>query len=93
VCRPADTKISDSSSFLKRFHLPLWLVEARVIRRRSPVPLDETLMAEKEALLADLRGVRKRGLALISETERRESSAYCWRHPSLGMLNGNEGME
>jgi hypothetical protein len=58
--------------FLRRFHLPLWLMEARVIRRRSPVPLEETLMA-------DLR--------------RRDSSAYCWRHPFLGMLNRYEGME
>jgi hypothetical protein len=67
--------------FLKRFPLPLWLVEARVI-----VPLDETLMA-------DLRGVRKRALAFISETERRDSSAYCWRHPFLGMLSSYERME
>ncbi len=34
--------------FSKRMHLPLWLVEARVIRRKSPVPLDESLLAEKE---------------------------------------------
>ena len=79
--------------FLKRFHLPLWLVEARVIRRRSPVPLDKTLIAEKEAMLADLRGVRKRTLAFISETGKRDLSAYCWRHPFLGMLNVYEWME
>jgi hypothetical protein len=46
------------------------VVEARVIRRRSPVPLDETLMAEKEAMLADLGGVGKRTLAFISETKK-----------------------
>jgi DinB superfamily len=79
--------------FPKRMHLPLWLVEARVIRRKSPVPLDESLMAEKEAMLARLRGVRERTLAFISETERRDLSAYCWRHPFLGMLNAYEWME
>ena len=79
--------------FPKRFHLPLWLVEARVIHRKSPVPLDESLMAEKEAMLARLRGVRERTLAFISETERRDLSAYCWRHPFLGMLNIYEWME
>ncbi len=79
--------------FPKRMHLPLWLVEARVIRRKSPVPLDESLLGEKEAMLAGLRGVRERTLAFISETERRNLSAYCWRHPFLGMLNAYEWME
>jgi len=79
--------------FPKRVHLPLWLVEARVIRRKSPVPLDESLMAEKEAMLAGLRRVRERTLAFMSETERRDLSAYCWRHPFLGMLNVYEWME
>src|SRR5260370_19576057 len=30
-----------------RLHFPMWLVEARVIRRTSPVPLAEYLMAAK----------------------------------------------
>jgi len=79
--------------FPKRIHLPLWLVEARVIRRKSPVPLDESLLAEKEAMLAGLRGVRERTLAFIAETEGRDLSAYCWRHPFIGMLNVYEWME
>ncbi|HET7106394.1 MAG TPA: DinB family protein [Candidatus Acidoferrum sp.] len=78
--------------FLKRIHLPLWLVEARVIRRKSPVPLDESLLAEKEPMLAGLRGVRERTMAFIEETERRDLSGYCWRHPFLGMLNVYEWM-
>jgi len=79
--------------FPKRLHLPLWLVEARVIRRKSPVPLDDSLMAEKEAMLGGLRRVRERTLAFISETERRDLTCYCWRHPFLGMLNAYEWME
>jgi hypothetical protein len=79
--------------FPKRLHLPLWLVEARVVRRKSPVPLDDSLMAEKEAMLGGLRRVRERTLAFISETERRDLTAYCWRHPFLGMLNAYEWME
>jgi len=79
--------------FPKRMHLPLWLVETRVIRRKSPVPLDESLLAEKEGMLAALRGVRERTLAFIAETERRDLSDYCWRHPFLGMLNVYEWME
>ena len=79
--------------FPRRMHMPLWLVEARVIRRKSPVPLDESLLGEKEAMLAGLRGVRERTMAFIAETERRDLSAYCWRHPFLGMLNVYEWME
>jgi len=79
--------------FPKRMHLPLWLVEARVIRHKSPVPLDESLLGEKEAMLAGLRGVRERTMAFIQETERRDLRAYCWRHPFLGMLNVYEWME
>ena len=79
--------------FPKRIHLPLWLVEARVIRRKSPVPLDPSLMAEKETMLGGLRRVRERTLAFIAETERRDLGAYCWRHPFLGMLNIYEWME
>jgi len=79
--------------FPKRMHLPLWLVETRVIRRKSPVPLDLSLMAEKESMLGGLRRVRERTLAFISETEQRDLSAYCWRHPFLGMLNVYEWVE
>jgi hypothetical protein len=79
--------------FPKKLHLPLWLVEARVIRRKSPVPLDDSLMAEKEAMLGGLRRVRERTLAFISETEQRDLTCYCWRHPFLGMLNAYEWME
>jgi hypothetical protein len=79
--------------FPKRMHLRLWLVEARVIRRKSPVALDESLLAEKKAMLAGLRGARERTLAFIADTERRDLSDYCWRHPFLGMLNVYEWME
>ena len=79
--------------FPKRIHLPLWLVEARVIRRKSPVPLDESLLAEKEAMLAELRDVRERTLAFLDETTGRDLSDYCWRHPFLGLLNLYEWME
>ena len=74
-------------------HLPMWLVEARVIRRKSPVPLDASLVGEKETMLGGLRRVRERTLAFISETERRDLSVYCWQHPLLGMLNTYEWME
>ena len=39
----------------QKMHLPLWLVEARIIRRKSPIPLDPTLLGIKEDMLTQLR--------------------------------------
>lgn len=79
--------------FRKRLHLPLWLVEARVVKRKSPLPQDPSLMAEKETMMGELRDARERTFAFLSETEKRNLGAYCWRHPFLGMLNTYEWME
>ena len=86
-------KIASRVPFSQRLHLPLWLVEARIIKRRSPVPQDPGLMAEKETMMAELRGTRERTLAFLAETEKRDLRQYCWRHPFLGMLNAYEWME
>jgi len=77
----------------KRLHLPLLLVEARVVRRKSPIPLDAELLTEKESMLADLRTVRERTLAFLEETSARNLRPYCWPHPFLGMLNTYEWFE
>lgn len=79
--------------YRKRLHLPLWLVEARVIRRKSPIPLDPGLVGPKEEMLAELRAVRERSLAFLDETKSRDLSAYCWPHPFLGVLNIYEWFE
>jgi uncharacterized damage-inducible protein DinB len=74
-------------SLLKKFHLPLALVEARWIRRKTPIPLDPELVREKETMLAELREVRERTLAFVDETRGRDLSKYRWRHAFLGTLN------
>lgn len=74
-------------SLLKRIHLPLALVEARLIRRKTPIPLDPELVREKETMLAELREVRERTLAFVHETRGRDLSKYRWRHAFLGSLN------
>lgn len=76
-----------SIPFLKRFHLPLALVEKRIIRRKTPMPLDLQLIREKEDMLAELRHVRERTLAFMEETRTRDLSEYYWRHPFLGSFN------
>jgi uncharacterized damage-inducible protein DinB len=80
-------------SLLKRLHLPLALVEARWIRRKTPIPLDPELVGEKETMLAELREIRERTLAFVDETKGRDLSKYCWRHAFLGMLNTYEWLQ
>jgi hypothetical protein len=74
-------------SFFRRWHFPLVLVEKRIIRRKTPIPIDSELLESKETMLASLRGVRERTLSFLEETQSRDLSAYFWPHPFLGNLN------
>jgi hypothetical protein len=74
-------------SIFRSFHLPMALVEARIVRRKTPVPLDPQLVQEKETMLATLREVRERTLAFLDETKSRNLSVYRWPHPLLGSLD------
>ena len=76
--------------FLKRFHVPMVVVEARLFRRISPIPLDSEKIREKEEMLSELRQVRERTLAFIEETRGRDLSQYCMPHPFLGTLTAYE---
>jgi uncharacterized damage-inducible protein DinB len=74
-------------SFFQRLHVPIRLVEARVIRQKSPTPVDPELIQEKETMLAALRDARERTLAFLGETQGRNLSEYRWRHPFLGSFH------
>jgi hypothetical protein len=76
--------------FLKRFHVPMAIVEARLIRRKTPIPLDSALVGEKEPMLVQLRDVRERTCAFIEETRGRDLSKYHMPHPFLGTMNAYE---
>ncbi len=77
---------------LRRPHLPLWLVEYRLVRRQSPVPLDPAMVLEKQPSLDRLRASRERTLLLLSANESRDLSGYGWRHRVLGHLSFYEWM-
>jgi hypothetical protein len=74
-------------AFFQRWHLPMALVESRIVKRKSPIPQDPELISEKEEMLAGLRAARERTLSFIEETRGRDLSVYCYRHPLLGTLN------
>ena len=73
--------------FLKRFHLPLLLVEARLVPRKTPIPLDPALIRDKGAMLAHLREIRARTLVFVAEADGKDLGKYHMPHPFLGTLN------
>ena len=83
-------KVPKPIPFLKRAHFPPWLVKSRVIRLKSPIPLDPQMVGGKEEMLGELRATRERALAFLEATRSRDLSSYRWRHPFLGMLNTYE---
>jgi hypothetical protein len=62
------------------------LVETRLIRRKSPIPVDPALVPEKEEMLALLPRVRKRSLVFMEETRGKDLSKHHIAHPFLGNL-------
>ena len=83
VIRKAPRRVS----FWRRWHLPIQLVESRMVKRKAPGAVEPVSLAEKETMLAELRGVRERTLAFLEETHSRKLEGYIWRHPFLGSLN------
>jgi hypothetical protein len=77
----------------RRWRLPLALVEFRVLKRKTPIPVDPALLGEKEEMLAKFREVRERTLAFLDEVKSRDLSSYRWPHPFLGSLNLYEWFE
>src|SRR6266851_4576864 len=73
--------------FWKKAHVPLRFVEWRLVRRKSPLSLDGSLLADKEVMLGRMRDARAQTLAFLSQEGERDLSAYRWPHPFLGSLS------
>lgn len=71
----------------KRFHFPMALVESRLIRRKTPIPLDPGLVFEKDGMLAQLREVRDRTRVFVEEAQAKNLRKYHMPHPFLGTFN------
>ncbi len=74
-------------SLWQRLHPPVALVAWRGIRRVSPIPLDRSLLADRETMLARLAEGRGAMLALVEENSARDLRRWRWKHPALGMLD------
>ena len=71
----------------RRLHLPVWIVGYRLVRLKTPVPLDSSFITAKSAMLSRLTAARQQTLALLQQVHGRDLSAYWWKHPLLGHLN------
>ena len=72
---------------LKRFHLPPVLVAWRVRKRKTPIPLDSSSIADKPDALDRLAVTRGETLSFIASTKDQDLSSSRSPHPFLGSLN------
>lgn len=72
----------------KRFHLPPALAQWRFVRGRSPIPLDTSLLDEKEEMLSRYRTLREATLELMELKRDDDLSRWRYPHPFFGSLDG-----
>lgn len=80
-------------SLWSRIHPPVSLVQWRGVKRQSPIPMDASLLGERESMLAQLAAGRANTMALLEENRERDLSAWRWRHPFFGPLSYYEWMQ
>jgi hypothetical protein len=72
---------------LKRLHFPVEMVQWRWPRARTPIPLDEALLADRETMVARLSAVRQKTYQLLDGLAGRDLRPFRWQHPFLGNFN------
>lgn len=78
----------------KRFHLPMALVESRLIPIKTPIPLDPSLVGEKDEMLTQLREVRQQTRVFMEEkTQGKDLRKYHMPHPFLGTFHLYEWLQ
>lgn len=71
----------------QRIHLPARLAQIRLLKRKTPIPLDPALVLGKAESLARHTALRKRALQLLTENAGRDLCAYRYKHPFFGYLD------
>ncbi len=74
-------------SLLERIHVPVTLVSRRLVKRKSPIPLDSSLIKARQEALEAYSAARNRTLKFIAEHSSRNLAAFRRKHPFLGSLN------
>jgi hypothetical protein len=71
----------------KRLHLPVSLAQNRGFKVKSPIPVDVSLVREKDEMLAKFSGQRDHTVTLLLSNAGRDLSAYRMPHPFFGSLH------
>jgi hypothetical protein len=74
-------------SFLQKIHVPVILVAWRLAKRKTPIPLDGSLVTSRQEALESYSAARNRTLKFIAEQSSRDLAPYRRKHPFLGSLN------
>lgn len=71
----------------KRMHIPPVFVQWRMVKRKTPVPLDPAMVLPRAESLQGFAAVRNRTLKFIAEAGARDLRPYRRKHPFLGSLD------
>ena len=74
--------------FWKRIHIPPIVSLTRLVKVKTPLPLDPALLAEKEKMLEQFSALRGETLALLEANRDRDLRRWRFPHPFFGSLNG-----
>jgi hypothetical protein len=74
--------------FWRRLHIPPKLSEYRLIKVKAPLPLDTSILDEKEVMLEGYAEVRTQTVEILEENAKRDLRRWRWPHPILGSLDG-----
>ncbi|MGB8540148.1 MAG: DinB family protein [Candidatus Acidiferrales bacterium] len=72
---------------LKRLHMPVALAAWRGAKRKSPIPLDASLVTNRPEAMSQLEAARDRTQGFIESTRDQDLRVYRSPHPFFGSLN------
>jgi len=81
------TKRAKPHSLFERLHVPVVFVSWRLAKRKTPIPLDSSLVKARQEALESYSSARNRTLKFIAEQSSRDLAPFRRKHPFLGSLN------
>jgi hypothetical protein len=86
-CKKVTQSAPRPISALKKIHLPLALATWRRKKIRSPIPLKQERVHDRERSYASLEETRQASLAFMESLRDRDLHAHRFPHPIFGSLN------
>ena len=74
--------------FWRRIHIPPIVNLSRLVKVKTPLPLDPALLAAKEPMLERFSALRAETLAFLEANADRDLRRWRFPHPFFGSLNG-----